>query len=84
VYYTKNRNEIQKTAHTCKSKAKLTAAVTQLLPPSDSTRMSGTTQTPEPSVANSPGAEVVTRRRTVPVSQIEVAEPKTPQQPHTA
>ena len=63
---------------------KLTAAVTQLLPPSDSTGMSGTTQTLEPSAANPPGAGLVTRRRTVQVSQIEVAEPKAPQRPHTA
>jgi len=32
-------------------KAKLTAAATQLLPPSDSTGMSGTTQTLEPSAS---------------------------------
>ena len=47
--------------HTHKAKAKLTAAVTQLLPPSDSTGMSGTTQTLEPSAANPPGAGPVTR-----------------------
>jgi len=35
-----------------KQKAKLTAAVTQLLPPNDNTGMPGTTQTLEPSVAN--------------------------------
>ena len=67
---------------TCKkSKVKLTAAVT---PPSGSTGMSSTTQTLEPSAANPPGAGLVTRRRTVQVSQIEVAEPKAPQRPHTA
>jgi len=59
-----------------KAKAKLAAAVTQLLPPSDNTGMLGTTQTLEPSATNPPGAGLVTRRRTVQVSQIEVAEPK--------
>ena len=34
--------------------------------------------------ANLPGAGLVTRRRTVQVSQLEVVEPKVPQQPHTA
>ena len=34
--------------------------------------------------ANSPGAGLVTRRRTVQVSQIEVVEPKVPQRPHTS
>ena len=68
---------VTKTAvYTCtKQSKKLTAAVTQLLPPSDSTGMSGTTQTLEPSAANPPGAGLVTRRRTVRVSQIKVEEP---------
>jgi len=35
-----------------KAKAKLTAAITQLFPPSDNTEMSGTTQTLEPCVVN--------------------------------
>ena len=34
--------------------------------------------------ANPPGVGLVTRRRTVQVSQLEVVEPKVPQQPHTA
>ena len=43
-------------AHKAKqSKAKLTAAVTELLPPSDNTGIPGTTQTLEPSAANPPG-----------------------------
>ena len=33
--------------------------------------------------ANPPRAGLVTRRRTIQVSQIEVAEPKVPQRPHT-
>jgi len=65
-------------------KAKLIAAVTQLLPPSDNTGMPGTTQTLEPRAANPPGAGLVTHRKTVRVSQIEVTEPKAPQQPCTA
>ena len=52
--------------------------------PSDNTGMPGTTQTLEPSAANPPGAGLVTRRRTVRVSQIEVEEPKVPQRTHTA
>ena len=47
------------------NKAKLTAAVTQLLPPSVDTAMPGTTQMLEPSAANPPGAGLVTHRRTV-------------------
>jgi len=71
--------------HICaQSKAKLTAAVTQLWLPSDDTGMPGTTQTLEPSAANPPGAGLVIHRRTVQVSQIEVAEPKAPQRLHTA
>ena len=65
------------TTHT-QSKAKLTAAVTQLLPPSDNTGMPDTTLTLKPSAANPPGLRLVTSRRTVQVSQIEVAEPKAP------
>jgi len=34
--------------------------------------------------ANPPGTGLVTHRRTVQVSQIEVKEPKVPQRPHTA
>ena len=64
-----------------KTHTQLTA---QLLPPSDSTGMSGTTQKLEPSAANPPGAGLVTCRRTVQVSQIEVAEPKALQRPQTA
>ena len=63
-------SQTHKHTHTHKAlkSLQLTAAVTQLLPPSDSTGMSGTTQTLEPSVANPPGAGLVTRRRTVQVS----------------
>ena len=63
---------------------KLTTAVTQLLSPSDNTGLPDTIQTLEPSAANPPGAGLVTCRRTVQVSQIEVSEPKALQQPHTA
>ena len=64
--------------HTHK-KAKFTAAVPQLLPPSDNTGMPGTTQKLGSSTVNSPGAGLVTHRRIVQVSQIEVVEPKAPQ-----
>ena len=47
------------------------------------TGMPGTTQTIEPCAVNPPGARLVACRRTVPVSQIEVAKPTAPQQPHT-
>ena len=67
-----------------RAKAKLTAAVTQLLPPSDNTGMPGTTQTLEPCVANPPGAGLVTCKRTVQVPRIEATEPKAPQRPHIA
>jgi len=60
---------LSKHTHT-KQKAKLTAAVTQLLPPSHNTGMPGTTQTLEPSTANPPAAGLVTHRRTVQVPQI--------------
>ena len=43
---------VLKHTHTHTHKAKFTAAVTQLLPPSDSTGMLGTTQTLEPCAAN--------------------------------
>jgi len=43
------------------------------------TGMPGTTQTFKPCAANPPGAELVTRRRTV-----QVTEPIAPQRPHTA
>ena len=70
--------------HTKQKKAKLTAVIIQLLLPSDNIGMPGTTQTLESSVANPPGEGLVTCRRTVQISQIEVAEPKAPQQLHTA
>jgi len=59
------------------------AAITQLLPPSqpaqdDAWHFSGT----QACVTN-PRA-IVTRRRAVQVSRIEIAEPEGPQQPHTA
>ena len=75
TYYTNTHTRTQK---------KVYAAVIQLLLPSDDTGMPGTTQTLEPRVVNPPGAGLVTRRRTVQVSQIEVVEPKAPQRPHTA
>ena len=46
--------------------------------------MPGTTQTLKPCVANPVGAERVTRKRTVQVSRIEVAEPTVTQQSHIA
>jgi len=46
--------------------------------------MPGTAHMLEPCVAYPPGAGLVTCRRAVQVSQIEIAEPKIPQQPHTA
>ena len=48
-------NEFSTALLTQKAKAKFTAAVTQLFPPSDNTGMPGTTQTLEPSVENPPG-----------------------------
>jgi len=38
----------------------------------------------KPCAANPPGAGLVTRRRAVQVSWIEITEPKVPQRPHTA
>ena len=46
----------QASTHKATKKAKLTAAVRQLLLPSDNAGMPGTTQTLEPSAANPPGA----------------------------
>jgi len=56
-------------------KAKPVAAVTQLLPP---TEMPGITQALEPCAPNSPGAGIVTRRRAVQVSRIEITDPMFP------
>jgi len=66
------------------SKAKLTTAVAQLIPPSDNTGMSGITQTLEHGVADPPGTGLLAHRETAQVLQMEVAEPKAPQRPHTA
>jgi len=46
--------------------------------------MPGTTQALKPCAANPPGVGLVTSRRAVQVSWIEIAELKVPQQPHTA
>ena len=70
-----------RSTHTHIQKAK--QGLQQLFPPSDNTGMPGTTQTLETSAANPPGVGLVTRRRTVQISQVEVAEPKAPQRPHT-
>ena len=48
------------------------------------TGMPGTTQPFKPSVANPLRAGLVTHRRTVQVSWLEVTEPVVPQQPHTS
>jgi len=45
--------------------------------------MPGTTQTLESCAANPPGAGLVTQRRIVQVSQIQVEEPTVPQRLHT-
>jgi len=46
--------------------------------------MAGTTQALEPCAANPPGAGLVTCRRAVQASQIEIVEPEVPQWPHSA
>ena len=60
--------------------SRYTAIITQWT----STGMPGTTQTLNPGAANPPVAGLVTHRRAVPVSWIEIAEPEVSQWPHTA
>jgi len=87
IYYTTihTRAHTHTTLHyTHKHEAKPTAAFTQLLPPSEpALGYLCTTQAIESRVVNPPGAGVVTHRRAVQVSRIEVTELKFHNNPNT-
>jgi len=84
--HTRARAHTHTHTHTCAQSKK--ATYSKFDPPIAiqwiNTGMPSTTQSFEPCAANPHGAGIITFRRAVQVSRIEVAEPKVPQQPHTA